>query len=189
MCLAAVGPILTIGSSILSYIGQSQQTNYENQLRAQQAQYNNQNLFYQERQGAQQEYYKGVEAEQKLRQEQMQTEAGAATARTAAGEAGVTGISVDDLQREYYLRQGEFDKDVKFNRDASVDEIQTQLQGLKNQTEAENNQLGQLPGPSPLGILLGIGQGASGAVKGYTSSLKGTGTSPSFPGFWDYLSN
>ena len=187
MCVPAVSLGLGILQAGMQFIGQSQQASYENEANQRQYQANLQNLFYQERQGAQQEYFKGQEAEQKLRQEQMRTASGAATAVTAAGEAGVTGLSVNDLTNEYYRRQNDFSSNVKFNEAASVDEIQTQLEGLTKQTQGEDNQLASVSGPSPLNLLLGIGDAGVKSYNSYASGLNGTGTKPSASGYLDYV--
>lgn len=124
------------------------------------------------KQGQQQMLNRNTAAGQRMQQENLQARAAAATSLASAGNAGVSGTSVQALQNEYANRQAEFNTDVAYNEKADDDEIKLQMQGFQNQGQSGLNQIAseRMPvGPSILQPLLQFG---AGAVSAYGNYLK-----------------
>ena len=118
MCLALIGTVL---SAVVGYMGQQQQ--YE----AQKQQYQNNreasnkaavNTYTSQQNRALQERKAASQETQNLNIEAMR---GRSTAEVAAGEAGVTGLSVDALINDYYGQQGRYERTLSNNYQMNAD--------------------------------------------------------------------
>ena len=136
---------------------QKAQADAINARNAEQNQLNNTNVTQQYTEAQTQEQYVDNQAEQKLQANAKAARDARATALTAAGEAGVSGNSVDALSREYYSREGDFAQSVINNRNADTNRLQLQMAGFNTAGQSENNAL--VPGtePSDFGTALTIG--------------------------------
>jgi hypothetical protein len=83
-----------------------------------------------------------------------------ATARTSSGQAGVAGLSVDNLLADFYRQEATYRQVTDTNFSYTVDQSQRELQGLRAGTTSRLNALNPAPVPGYLGAGLQIvGQG------------------------------
>ncbi len=113
--------------------------------------------------GIQQEQEKATNA--KI-QNAMRAAEARSTARTASGQAGVAGMSVDNLMADFYRQEGTFRAVTDSNLASTVEQSQRELQGLKSQSMSRENSLRPAPVPGYLGAGLRI---AGDGVQAYDS--------------------
>lgn len=90
-----------------------------------------------------------------------------ATARASSGQAGVAGLSVDNLMVDFYRQEGTFRAVTDSNLAAGIEQSQRDLKGLRSQAMSRENSLRPAPVPGYLGAGLRIaGQGVE-AYDGY----------------------
>lgn len=153
MCIGAVGMAvaqfaLSAASAVTGFMGQQQQYEVQqqhyrnNREAANRAAVNtyasNQNRALQERKAASQEV------------QNLQTEAmrGRATAEVAAGEAGVTGLSVDALIADYYGQEGRYERTLSNNYQMQADYLRGEMDATMAQAEGRINSVDQGQKPS-----------------------------------------
>jgi hypothetical protein len=96
------------------------------------------------------------------------------TAVTAAGESGVTGLSVDALVGSLFAQEGRNADRIGGQYAADVANIETQMRDASANAQRRINSMQQAADPSPLPFII---QGASGAVNAYSKmTIPGTGT-------------
>lgn len=78
-------------------------------------------------------------ATQTLTQNSIKALQARATARTAAGEAGVTGLSVDALIDDYYGKQGQETAAVNQNYQMTYDYVLGSLKGTRSEAQSRIN--------------------------------------------------
>jgi hypothetical protein len=172
MCVGAVGMAvaqfaLSAASSVVGYVAQSQQAEAQQQYyknnrdAANKAAVNtyasNQNRALQERKAASQET------------QQLQTDAMRArsTAEVAAGEAGVTGLSVDALIGDYYGQQGRYERTLDNNYQMQADYLRGEMDATQAQAEGRINSVQQGQKPSFADAAIRILGGGLDAYGGY----------------------
>lgn len=153
MCIGAVGMAvaqfaLSAVSTVVGFQAQSaqaeaQQQMYENnRIEANRAAADNfastQNRMLQEHAAASQE----------LQAANREAMAGRATAEVAAGEAGVTGLSVDALIADYYGQEGRFERTLDNNLQMQQDYLQGEMTATSHQTAGRINSVQQGQKPS-----------------------------------------
>jgi hypothetical protein len=145
MCLALIGTVL---SAVVGYMGQQQQ--YE----AQKQQYQNNreasnkaavNTYTSQQNRALQERKAASQETQNLNIEAMR---GRSTAEVAAGEAGVTGLSVDALINDYYGQQGRYERTLSNNYQMNADYLRGEMDATQAQAEGRINSVEQPIRPS-----------------------------------------
>jgi len=99
-------------------------------------------------------------ASQQMREQQRKAVRARATARTEAGEAGVSGLSVDALQRDFYSRELNYLSAVRQNYDNTSRQIDRQLESAGTGFQTRVNQAPRVQQPNYLGIGLRIGTDA-----------------------------
>jgi hypothetical protein len=97
------------------------------------------------------------------------------TGRVAAGEAGITGLSVDALLAEISGNAGRDVSTVDQNLDWTLDQLSNQQKGAQSQAQSQINSMAPGSKPSGWSAALQIGQGA---VAGYGHHQKTTGKDP-----------
>lgn len=180
MCIGAVGLAvaqfaMSAVGSVVGYMGQQQQyeaqkQQYENnRIEANRAAVDNyastQNRMLQEQKAASQEL-------QNLNVDAMK---GRATAETAAGEAGVTGLSVDALVADYYGQEGRYERTLDNNLQMQSDYLQGEMTATSHQTAGRINSVSQGQKPSFLdaGVrILGGAVDAFGSYQRYNQKVK-----------------
>jgi hypothetical protein len=108
-----------------------------------------------------------------------------ATARTAAGEAGVSGLSLDALITDFTRQESQYRYGVRRNLTLSTDQLTAESEGARATAMGRSAAIPQLNleplnGPSFLGAALRIGGDALGAYSKYNSS-KPTRPTPNQP--------
>jgi hypothetical protein len=172
MCIGAVGMAvaqfaLSAASTVAGFVGQSQQAEAQQQYyknnrdAANKAAVNtyaaNQNRALQERKAASQET------------QQLQTDAMRArgTAEVAAGEAGVTGLSVNALIGDYYGQQGRYERTLDNNYQMQADYLRGEMDATQAQAEGRINSVQQGQKPSFADAAIRILGGGLDAYGGY----------------------
>ncbi|MER8505694.1 hypothetical protein NKH91_06120 [Mesorhizobium sp. M0894] len=172
MCIGAVGLAvaqfaLSAASTVAGFVGQQQQYEAQQQYyrnnreAANKAAVNtyaaNQNRALQERKAASQE-------QQNLNVEAMR---GRATAEVAAGEAGVTGLSVNALIADYYGQQGRYERTLDNNYQMQADYLRGEMDATQAQAEGRINSVQQGQRPSFADAAIRIMGGGLDAYGGY----------------------
>jgi len=163
MCLpalAGLAPLMSgmqIFSSAVSLIGQiegnkaqeeANQRQYQAIMQARAANINQTNLMQQqEREGAM----------QKLEENNLKARAGESRARVSAGEAGVSGLSVDSLLADLGTKQNRFNTAIETNYDRAQEAINIQRQNVNTNAASQVAQLKTPAMPDYFGASLRIG--------------------------------
>jgi hypothetical protein len=172
MCVGAVAMAvaqfaLSAAGTVAGFVGQSQQAEAQqeyyknNRDAANKAAVNtyaaNQNRALQERKAASQET------------QQLQTDAVRArsTAEVAAGEAGVSGLSVDALIGDYYGQQGRYERTLDNNYQMQADYLRGEMDATQAQAEGRINSVQQGQKPSFADAAIRILGGGLDAYGGY----------------------
>jgi hypothetical protein len=177
--MAAYGLAISVASTAATYVGQQQQASAQGKANAAYAMSQSQalsaNTEQMYAQGQRQISATDAQANQKTAAENMQQGADQAQAQTNASARGVTGNSVDAIQRDYANRADMYNSNVQFNRKASDAEIMAQMKGEQLQTEGQDNTLAsnmRAPqGPSTLGLVGGLAADAGSAYSKYYDKL------------------
>ena len=157
MCEPTTLLALTAASSAMQVIGQQQaadaqsaanQRQYENTMRARAANFNQVNLEQQQER---------ENAMQKIEQNDMAARAAGATARVAAGESGISGLSVDALLSDLGNKSNRFNSSVKTNYDRTSMALDNQRQNIDINAASQINQLKTPAMPDYAGAALRIG--------------------------------
>jgi hypothetical protein len=148
---------LTIASTAASLVGQQQAANaqeaanqrqYQNIMQARAANINQTNLMQQqEREGSM----------QKLEENNLRARAAQARATVSAGEAGISGLSVDSLLADLGTSQNRYNSSVSTNFDRSTQAIALQRDNVNINAASQVNQLKTPAAPDYLGAALRIG--------------------------------
>jgi hypothetical protein len=98
-----------------------------------------------------------------------------ATARTAAGEAGVSGLSLDALLGDFTRQESSYRYGVRRNLSISTDQLTAEMEGVRATAQGRAASIPRLNlepvnGPSYLGAALRIGGDALGAYSKYNAS-------------------
>lgn len=178
MALGAIAPILGIMSSVASavvgYAAQQKAADEQNAYYARNAraaqmaavnQYaNEQNAIIQKRNAASQQVEETHIAAVKAR----------GTAMAAAGEAGVTGLSVDALIDDYYGREGRRVDSIDQNYEMDRDYMRANMESTRAQAEQRINSVRQASQPSfadaAVRIFSGVASGVSQFARAGVSS-------------------
>lgn len=104
----------------------------------------------------------GNEDEQKVDEQAKQTRASAARASVAAGEAGVSGGSVDELQRQYFGNEAGYSESVNQSETASFDRLQLQSEGIATTSASQQSTMPVPNSPNPFAIAATSLSGAGG---------------------------
>ncbi len=168
MCEPTTLVALSIASTAASVVGQqmaasaqadANQRQYENTIRAYNANVNQTNLMAeQEREGAM----------QKLEENNMKARAAMATGTVAAGESGISGLSVDALLGDLSGKQNRYNTSVMTNLDRANSAIQNQRDNVYANAASQINGLQTPAMPDYFGAGLKI----AGAVNDYNKATK-----------------
>lgn len=89
------------------------------------------------------------------------------TARTASGQAGVSGMSVDNLFADFYRQEAGFRFVTDSNLASTVEQSQRDMKGIRSTGQSRENALHHEPVPGYLGAGLRIGAASVGAYDDY----------------------
>jgi len=170
MCIGAVGAVLSAGLSIAgsmaSYSAAQEAADAQNQYYMQNAReaqraatdsYVSQNIrLHQEKEASDQKTFENsVEALRKR-----------GTARTAAGEAGVSGLSVDALVGDIFAQEGRQQMAVDSQYQMNRQDVLSQMDETRARAQARINSVQRANSPSAASYLIQGLSGAVGAFKG-----------------------
>lgn len=161
---AATMAVASAGSAVAGYQGAKAQAEMQNQMHQQNmlnsyAAMRQGYLTYQQRQ--QQEAEAAAQDIQARRLEAMQQ---TATANVAAGEAGVSGFSVERVLRDIGATASRDVTTIQQNRDWNVNQLNNEMLGLRTQTKSRILSVPKAMKPRVLPYIL---QGAGGAAQAY----------------------
>lgn len=111
-------------------------------------------------------------ASQELQASQVDALQARSTAEVAAGEAGVTGLSVDALVADFYGQQGRFERTLTNNTQMQADYLRGEMDATKHQTAGRINSVDQGQKPSFAGAAIRILGGAVDAFGGYQKATQ-----------------
>ncbi len=167
MCVAAL-PLLSMGLSVAgsmaSYSAAKQQADQQNQMYRDNARDANK--------AAESQYsaaqHRGVQernsAEQRLFESNVDALKARSQARTAAGDAGVTGLSVNALINDLWSQQGRRDDATMQNFETARDDTYAQMDQVKANTQSRINSVQRAKPPSMLPFLI---SGVAGGLKAF----------------------
>lgn len=182
MCIGAVGLaiaqfVISAGSMVMGYQAEKAQAEAQNQMyennrieansAASDAMAATQLRMQQEQKAASQELQK------------TQTEATQArsTAQVAAGEAGVSGLSVDSLIADYHNQEGQYERTLDNNLQMQSDALRADMDGTSHQTASRINSVQKAQKPSFASAavrILSAGVESYGTYSRYKSAAKQT---------------
>lgn len=93
-----------------------------------------------------------------------------ATAKTAAGEAGVSGLSVDALVQDFYAQEGRYSNSIDNNFQMTSDYLRSEMESTQAQGQSRINSVRRATPPSFLGAAIRIGATALDAFGTYHRS-------------------
>lgn len=95
-------------------------------------------------------------------QNQIEAAKAKATALTAAGESGVSGLSVDALLRDLYGQEARFNSGVAVNLENTAESIETSAENVRREGKSQVNSLPAIDRPNYLGAGLRIAEAGLG---------------------------
>ena len=134
---------------------------YDNTMRARAANLNQTNLMQQQEREA---------SSQQLEQNNLTARAAKSTATVAAGESGISGLSVDALMADLGTKQNRFNSSVVTNYDNSSMAIANQRENVDINAASQINSLKTPAMPDYFGAALRIGNAVYGGQNNKTSS-------------------
>lgn len=154
---------LAVASGVSTVVGQVQAASAQSKAnaRSQELIVRNQNLQIQALQNREDEESK--RASEELFDNQRAENAAIARARVSAGEAGVSGLSIDALLNDLEFQGNENALDIEQNFDFNQRQRQLEAEGIGITSESQINQLPAVQQPDYLGIALNTGANAFGA--------------------------
>lgn len=114
-----------------------------------------------------QQHQDEAQAKQKIVQNQKQAIQARSRAKTAAGEAGVSGLSVDALLGDFERQEAEFKDAVRENLDNRNQQRQQEAISAGTRLQSRQNSVQPVNRPSVLGTGLQIAGNAVGAFSDY----------------------
>jgi Mg/Co/Ni transporter MgtE len=164
MCIpAAAMPILTmamsVASGVVGYMAQSQQADYQNKMAEVQAKNARTAANSQYKALALRDQQTATQTGQKMEIKSKEAAQAMSTAAVAAGESGVSGLSVTALLSDYARQQGNANTIYRYNRDAQLQQSVYDRKGIQSQGQSRINEAAarMLPEPSFIGHALKIG--------------------------------
>jgi hypothetical protein len=166
---AAAMAIASVGSAVSGYQAADAQADLQEKMYEQ----NKRNSYAAMRQGyitTQQRQAQEMEAaSQQIQNRRLEAARQTATSNVAAGEAGVSGFSVERIMRDIGAMGGRDVSTIQQNRDWNVSQLQNQMLGLKNKTKSRIQSRSPGIDPSPVPYLLQGVKGVAGAYGTYSS--------------------
>ena len=170
--VAVAGLAISAASAAMSYVQGQNAAKAQSQAYQQQYQQNTQSA----QKAAVQQY---AAVDQRMLQEQaaadvekdqsaLEARKAAATTRVAAGEAGISGLSVDALLSDIYGQSAKYNDQVDQNTEWTAQQLQREKEGVKAQTVDRINSVQKPTIQRPNFIDLGLRIGGA-AVNSYSS--------------------
>lgn len=107
-------------------------------------------------------------ASQDLQSNQIDAIKARSTATVAAGEAGVSGLSVDALMGDFYAQEGRYERTLDQNYQMQADAIRSEMDGTEAQAESRMHSMAPGSKPSFMGAAVRVAGSAVGSYSMYT---------------------
>lgn len=107
---------------------------------------------------------------EQLRQRKAQEREDLATARVGAGEAGITGLSVESIMRDISSLSAQDETNINQGKDWRVSQLATESSGLRNQAISRISGAPTATAPNKWAMGLNIASSAVGAANNYSST-------------------
>lgn len=170
--LAVTSAVMSIGSAVTGYQGARAQQKLQ-QYQYEQNQVNTNAALRDNYQSTQQRMaQESAAAAQQVEERKLQALKEQSTARVAAGEAGVTGLSVEAVLGDIAASAGRDVSNIQQNRDWSLEQLGSQLRSQRTQAAYRLGSV--MPGQkvSPVPFLLQAGGGVASAGSSYHAMTK-----------------
>lgn len=167
MCIAALPALslaLSIAGGVAGYAQAKQQADAQNQMYRDNARDANKAAENQYAALQHRSIQERNAAEQKLFDSNIDALKSRSQARTAAGDAGVTGLSVNALLGDLWSQQSRRDDATMQNYQTARDDAYARMDEVKAQTTSRINSVQRAKSPSILPFLIG---GVAGGLKGF----------------------
>lgn len=171
---AATMAVASAGSAVAGYQGAKAQAEMQNKMFEQ----NKLNSYAAMRQGyltyQQRQQQESAAAAQDIQARRLEAVQQMATSNVAAGEAGVSGFSVERVLRDIGAAASRDISTIEQNRDWNLSQINNEMMGLRNQTKSRILSVpkGMKPNVLPY-ILQGAGDAANAYVVGQSGKTRG----------------
>lgn len=173
MCVGAVGMaigqfVISAASSVMAYQQQATQAEAQNEYYENNRREANQaavNTYASQQNRALQEQKAASQQKQEVAVEGLKARS---TAEVAAGESGVSGLSVDALVGDFYGQQGRYERTLDNNYAMQSDYLRGEMDATQSQAQGRINSVQQAQKPSFAGAairILGAGLDAFGSYK------------------------
>jgi hypothetical protein len=143
-----IGFAIGAAQQVVSYQGQVQAANEQNRMYAENAARANQSARDQMFQTQQRMLQEQASAANEKIDVQREARAAKATAMTAAGESGVSGLSVDALLAEFDGRQAEYEDRIDQNTEWTMTQLNNEMKGIRSNAEDRINSVQRAAKPS-----------------------------------------
>lgn len=182
-----IGTVFGVLSSVVGFISDSQNAKDEERFRRAQAEANRVSAENAARiqadqvnQGEAQEAIKSAQQISEVRKDALQARA---RARVAAGEAGVAGISVDALQRDFGAQEGRFVDATRQNLEFAAAQNRNSIEAIRNKAAGRiiATRAKPVSKPSFFGAALRIGGQVAGS-KSFQKLVGGSVSTSTFAG-------
>lgn len=174
MCEPTTVALLTVASSAASFVGQQQAASAQESANNEARNLAIQNQRLQIRALQNQEDEENRRAEEALRDNSRAAEAAKATAQVSAGEAGVSGLSVDALLGDLERQEGENKQDIIQTQDFGQRQRQLDREGVGINAQSQINQLPLVEYPSVFEFAVGAASSGIQARQGVLDRQKKT---------------
>lgn len=160
--LKAVSSVASAGAGVAAQAGaasaqsEANEIAKDNAIEARDANYDQLHLMAQQEQAA---------AEQQIQENDLEALRSTETAKVAAGESGVTGLSVDALLADMYGKSARFEDNVNQNLEARTNQIGFEMENVDRSYRSTVSSLPQPAKPDYLGATIKAGSGIFGAYK------------------------
>jgi hypothetical protein len=169
--LAVTSFMVSAGSSVMQYQAANEQADAQNQLYANNAANAKRSYTAEMQQNGLRMEQERDAAGEKSFDNMLDTRAKVATATVGAGEAGVTGLSVESLINDIYGAGGRTNDRIKHNEEMTLTQLATEQQGIEARRIDRTNSVKKGVAPSSLALGLNI---ASAGLNAGTSYMKMT---------------
>lgn len=167
MCLPVIAAVAAVGQAAVGYAAAKQQADeqnafyQENAVAARTAAVNSyQNLQIRQEQ-------ERAAADQKAQENAIEALKARGRAQVAAGESGVTGLSIDALVGDLFQQEGRNWLAIDTNLQMTEGNIRTEMDNVKANAQGRINSVQRASSPSPLPFIF---QGLSGAVGSFAKA-------------------
>jgi hypothetical protein len=170
--LAVTSFMVTAGSAVSNFAAASAQADEQNRMYEKNAQNAEYSAAVERQQNALRKNQEQEAAGAKQFDNFLETRARASSAEVAAGEAGVTGLSVDSLIRDVWQSGGRTADRIAHNSEMTLQQLNMEDRAIEARKESRINSVRKGVAPSGLALGLNIASAGLGAAKDYKTMTK-----------------